>query len=323
MNTYVINKLKQEQGVKDLLLTPCFVIIKSEASKALIRLTGGDFVKRVIALVFAVLLIVCCFASCGKENTGKSDASTGFLSDEQFSTSVEDTVSTDRKLVKTAELGIETKKYDDFIKLINNKTAEVGGYIESSNTSGSSENLYGRNATITVRVPAEKLDDFVSLVGDAATIVYNNTRVEDITSEYIDVESRIAALEAEQEALIEMLKAANDVSQLLDIQARLSEVNGNLESYKAQLKVFSEQVKMSTVTMNIDEVDRESSAEQQGFWGEVGSRFSDNVYAIGQGLRAIAIWFISSLPYFAIIAVVAVVVIVVIRVSIKSSKKKK
>ncbi len=303
-------------------LTPCFVIIKMEALKALIRLAGGDFVKRVFAFVFAALFIVCCFASCGKESVNKGDSTMGYISDEQFSTSVDDTVSAERKLVKTAELSVETKKYDDFIKLINKKTTEMGGYIESSSTSGSSENLYGRNATITARIPAEKLDEFVSLVGDAATVVYNNTNVEDITSEYIDVESRIAALEAEQAALMEMIKKASDVNQLLDIQARLSEVNGNLESYKAQLKVFSEQVAMSTVTMNIDEVDRESAAEKRGFWSEVGSRLSDNVYNIGQGLRAIAIWFISSLPYFAIVAVLVVVVIVVIRIAKKSSKKK-
>ncbi len=279
--------------------------------------------KRIIAVMLAVLFTACCLVSCNAKYSGATDNSMGITNVENTSTSVENSVTSERKLIKNAELNIETKQYDDFIKFLNESISEAGGYIESSSMSDRTDSLYERSATIVARIPADKLDEFIDSVGDVATIVYNRTGIEDITAEYIDVESRISALEAEQASLKEMMKSAANVSELLEIQQRLSQVNGDLESYKSQLKVFSEQVALSTVTMYIDEVDREATGEKQGFWSEVGTRLFDNIYDIGQGLRAFAIFFISSLPYFAVIGVLAAVVIIIIRICIKSSRKKK
>lgn len=227
---------------------------------------------------------------------------------------IETPVSTSQKLIKTVDLAMETREFDTLLTNIQEKVTELGGYTENSNISGTS--YYGRGnryAWLRLRIPVEKLDGFVTTVSDLGNVTSKNESVDDITLQYVDTESHKKALETEQERLLTLMEQAENVDDIIQIESRLSEIRYELQNYESTLRTYDNQVNYSTVTIDINEVERESSPEKQSFGSELKTRLSDNIYRLGQDLRAFSIWFIASLPYFIILAAIAFVVIKVIR----------
>lgn len=199
-----------------------------------------------------------------------------------------------RKLIRNAELSVQTKTFDEFHAAVLQKTAALGGYVESSDVGSFSKLRYEH---LTLRIPADSLDVFLESVAGLGTVTNQETSVQDVTDKYIDVKSRLAAMEAEQETLLALLKKAENLTEILEIQDRLAQVRGSLESYKAQLQALDSQIDYSTVTMVVNEVERVTPQEQKGFFAEVRQNLAENMYSIGQGARNFALWFLSSLPY--------------------------
>lgn len=223
---------------------------------------------------------------------------------------------TSQKLIKTVSMDMETKEFDTLMENIRSKVEELGGYIENSEVSGSSYySVYeSRYAWMTLRIPADKLDGFVNIVSGLGNVTSKNESVQDITLQYVDVESHKKALETEQERLLQLLEQAESMEDIIAIESRLSEVRYELQSYGSTLRTFDNQVSYSTVNLNIREVERVTPVvEEQTFLEEIQYRLSDNLYDIRQGTRSFAIWFVSSLPYLLIWAAVIAVLVLLVR----------
>ena len=228
---------------------------------------------------------------------------------------MESVQNTSQKLIKTVGMSVQTKDFDDLLTNIKTTVADMGGYIESSEISGNSyySQNHNRNAWLTLRIPAERLDGFVTIVEELGNVTSKRESVEDITLRYVDVESHKEALVIEQERLMELLEQAESMEDIITIESRLSEVRYELQSYESTLRTYDNKVNYSTVSMDIFEVEREIKiAEERNFFEEITFRLGNNFYDIGRSLRNFAIWFISSLPYLLIWAVVIFVVIRVI-----------
>ena len=228
------------------------------------------------------------------------------------STGIDGVESSEQKLIKTVSLTMETREFDTLLENIQAKTAECGGYVESSEISGLSYyNTKGyRYAWMTLRIPAGRLDEFITVVSGLGNVTSKNESVQDVTLQYVDVESHIAALETEESRLLELMEQAESMEDIITIESRLSEIRYELQSYESRLRTYDNQVDYSTVTVSIDEVDRETVIEEDpGFFGEIRMRLSDNFYEIGQGLRNFGVWFISSLPYLVLICAAVWIVV--------------
>ena len=238
---------------------------------------------------------------------------------------VSKTAQVNRKLIRTFYIDIETKEFDDVLSGIQAKVDELGGYIEQSSLdSGSSYySNYNRYSNMTVRIPSDKLDGFVNNVKETANVTNISESTEDITLNYVDVESRKIALETERDRLLELLEKAETVEDIITIEGRLSEVRYQLESYTSQLRTFDNQVNYSTVHIDIREVDRETKVEPKTFWDEVTDEFGDSLYDLGRGFRNFAIWFLGSSPYIIFwAAVIGVIVFVLKMIGRKKSLKR-
>ena len=238
---------------------------------------------------------------------------------------ISETAQVNRKLIRTFDMQIETKEFDDVLSGIQAKVQELGGYIEQSSLDSGSAyySSYNRYSNMTVRVPSDKLDDFIQGVKDTANVTYISESTEDITLRYVDVESRKIALETERDRLLELLEKAETVEDIITIEGRLSEVRYQLESYASQLRTMDNQVDYSTVHINIHEVQRETNVEPKTFWEEVKEEFGDSLYDMGRGVRNFAIWFLGSSPYLLIWAVVIVMVVFGLRIAGKKRGLKK
>lgn len=226
-------------------------------------------------------------------------------------TDISATVTTDRKIVKTASLSIKTRDYDALMADILQKLEKYGGYVEQSQEYNY-DYANGRNASMNVKIPADKLEIFIEELSLTATVISKSISSEDITDSYIDVESRINALETEEKTLLGILEKAESLADVIELQGRISEVRAELESMKAKKLSYDGMVAYSGVSIDISEVERVVEGDDT-FFGEVKERLLNNLYDLSDFLRELAIGFISSLPYLALAAIGGVIVIVIIK----------
>lgn len=222
---------------------------------------------------------------------GSSSGSSGALGGVTNGSGSSDTVLDDRKIIKTVHESVQTDSYDSFITALGEAVSSAGGYISSREERG--ENYYNKNNLrhlyTVIRIPADKLDSFTEAVDAAAVVTSFTESVNDVTTAYIDVESRIAVLEAEEVALLSMLGAATTVDTALEIRTRLLTVQSDLASLRNQKESYDDRIAYSTVYLTVNEV-RVAVTENPGFLEEVRAEFSDNLYDLEQSFRAFGVW---------------------------------
>lgn len=227
------------------------------------------------------------------------------------------------KIIKTVELHAQTKDYTAYINGVTASVNSLGGYVEKSSTDlGNGSSTYNRNAMLIVRIPTEKLDEFLVKAGENGKITSITEQQQNVTLEYVDIESRISAFKTERDTLTKLLAEAASLENVLAIQERLSEVNYEIENYTAQLRVLENRVSYSTVTMNIWEVERVTE-EEPSLWTQIKDRFSDNLDDMADMLRNLVIDIVGGIPVILPVAVIAVVAIIIIRKIWKKRKAKK
>lgn len=209
-------------------------------------------------------------------------------------------VDTQRKLIRTVSMSLETVQFDSLMDSITKKVTELGGYIENSNISGSSIRYGGernqRSAQITARIPADNLLAFITEVEENGNVTGKQESVEDVTLNYADVESRKKTLEVEQERLWELLEKADTTEAIITLESRLSEIRYQLESYESQLRLMANQVSYSTVNLYVDEVSLFTPTKEETVWQRIRRGFLENLESVGNALTNLLVWLISTSP---------------------------
>lgn len=303
--------------------------------------------------VWALALVTLLLGGCGSKADRSSataadmemaeeaayDADGAYLSDDIYSVDsaeVTDDVAEDgaatpqvedtsRKLIKNVNLSVETETFEELLATITEKTESFSGYIEESYTYNGS-NYYGRgtrNASMTVRIPAQHLDAFLSSVSEVSNVISRNDSVSDVTLQYVDMESHKKALTAEQDRLLELLEQAESVEDIITIESRLSDVRYQIESMESQLRTLQNQVSYSTVYLDIQEVEKLTPVEEQTRGEMIREGFVDSLYGVGNGLLDFGTAVIIDLPYLVVWAAVILLVILIIRLLRKHRKNKK
>lgn len=244
-------------------------------------------------------------AENGKETANSADTENGQSS---------------RKLIRTFNLDAETTDFDNLVTQLQQETQNLGGYVESSYVNGNSyytEN--SRYASLTLRIPKDKTNDFLGTVGEMANVTSKSENVEDVTLTYTDLKSHVEALQAEQEQLMKLMEQAKTVEDTMSIQSRLTDVRYELESYMSQLKVYDNQVDYDTVNISIQEVKNETPTGELSIGQKMLNGLENSLRAIAESAKNLCIWFVASIPYFVILFAVIFAVVSIIK---KIRKKK-
>ena len=233
------------------------------------------------------------------------------------------TIADERKIIETISLRIQTREFDELLDKVNAQVNELGGYIESSTVSGREFGSYSnRSARLEVRIPSAVSDKFTAYISENSAVVSRNVSTEDITLKYVDMESRVNALESEKTALEAILEQASTVSEIIEVRDKLTNVIYEIESYKSQLKTYDNLVEYTTITMDIDEVDKIVIKEDKGVWERIGTNLVNNFAGVWKGLKEIFVFLISIIPILLPFRVIAGVTLTIIHV-VKKSKQKK
>ena len=221
------------------------------------------------------------------------------------------------KIVRTFKLDVETQEFDDLIKKLDSEIGSLGGYVEESEIRGRSfYNSEGnRDASITARIPMDKVDEFVKAVGESANVVNRQESTENVTLQYMDIEGRKKVLEIEQDRLFDLLGKAESMETIITLESRLSEIRYELQYYGTTLRIYDNKVEYGTVDLSIREVGKLTPpVEIQLTLGtRIISGLSYTLYNIIEGFEDFLVWFVVNLPYLLIWAVVITVFLLVIK----------
>lgn len=229
-----------------------------------------------------------------------------------------------QKLVRTMNIEAETDDLDAFLTEMKSKMQSLGGYMENQSlrNGGSTATRRYRHANMTIRIPADRLGEFVDHVSGASNVIYYNENADDITLRYVATQSRVTALETEQQRLLELLAKAENMGDLLQIEERLTAVRTELEQVTSQMRLFDNMVDYGTVQLTITEVQEYTVVEEQTVWQKIGSGLSENWKGLCSGAEWLFVFFITSLPYLIPIGAIITCVIVAAKRAKKKSEKK-
>ena len=294
--------------------------------KKMLATTKNILVWMIVA-VLLLSLTACGAASKESSNAGAAadryySAENGLVAEKPSSSQAQ--LPENRKLIQRVRLQAETEDMDTLLEKVNTRIEELGGYVEGQqihNGSAYSGSRY-RNAELTIRIPAEKLGAFVSDVSAVSNIVSSNQTTEDVTLSYVATESRIKALETEQERLLELLAQAETMDDLLTIESRLTDVRSELEQVNSTLRLYDNQVDYSTVNLSVTEVREFTVVEEpETVWQRIGAGFMESLEDIGDGFVELFVFLVVNFPYLVIMGAILVVIILVIRTRIKKKKE--
>lgn len=248
--------------------------------------------------------------SDGSTNEDKSDTSTEFA----------------RKIIEHVSITIETKQFDNLLQTLYDKCDELGGYIESERIRprSSYERGDGRYANIVYRIPLDKSDEFVSFVNGSGEITDKTMSTEDVTLRYVDVESRLMALQTERDSLNALLANATDIDAIIAIHDRLTDVIYEIESANSELRTMDNLVDYTTITLCIEEVETYTPAVKElTVWEEIAEKFTGNVEQIKEDAIDVFIFVVSESPYLLMYAIVIVIIVFVLSRCSKKQKEKR
>lgn len=293
--------------------------------------------KRILSLLMVVLLVSVLFTACGgssteayydnampQEEAKEAPAAGEGIYGASNSTTASD-ANTGQKLIKRVNIDAETEDLSALLPQLTNKISELGGYIESQELyNGSLYSSYrSRRVNLTIRIPAERLGEFTTQVEGISNVVNYSETTDDVTLQYVDTESRVKALEVEQERLLELLAKAETMSDLLEIEDRLTDVRYELESYASQLRTLQNKVSYATVYLYVDQVKVYTEVEPQTVWQRITGGFSENLTDIGEGLTDFFVWAAVYSPQLIFWAIVIAAAVVFIRRKTKRVKVSK
>lgn len=226
---------------------------------------------------------------------------------------------TSRKLIKTVNIRAESEDFDVLVPALQKQVEDLGGYIESISVYDvnsyyvEEQRVKQRCASLTARVPKEKLDGFLAQVGEQTNVTSRSENVEDVTLQYVDLESHKKVLRTEQERLLALMEKAESVEDIIAIEGRLSEVRYQLESMESQLRTYDNQIDYSTLYLTIEEVRSYSAPETATVWQRIESGFKKSLADIGIGIQNFAIGLVIDIPYLVAGLVSIVVIILILR----------
>ncbi len=110
---------------------------------------------------------------------------------------------------------------------------------------------FGGFGTLTLSVPSDQLDVALDQLAKIGTVLQRNTTAQDVTSQYIDTQSRLKTMTASVARVRALMAEAKDLGQVVQLEGELSRRESDLESLQSQMDALKTSVERSTVTVSL------------------------------------------------------------------------
>ncbi len=209
---------------------------------------------------------------------------------------------TQRKLIKNGSMTLVVDNLEQTRNDVVGLIEKHGGYVSNEQYSNWE---HSSSYNLTVRIPCDKFDGFVAEVeAGKGKIESKSMYINDVTAEYIDLETRLNTKRSYLERYKQLLKSAKSVQEIVSIEDKIRSLEEEIDSTVGQLKYLTNQVDYSTLHLQIRHDDTNFDPHHpdhgQGFW----QRFSQSLSSGMRGLVDFAFFLVRIWPAWIIILLV-------------------
>ena len=209
-----------------------------------------------------------------------------------------------RKIIKTGNMDIRTEQFSKTIDELTECVMSLGGYIENSSIQGTSfynKGSNNRTATLRIRIPEAQFDHFINRGNEFGNVSYLACNSEDITSAYVDTETRLKTLKVQYDRLLSLLEKSGTLKELFEIEQEISQVTYEIENLKGTLNEYDALVDMSTLTIQVQEVKEIRQDQGLSFGKEVQQVFKDSIRELITMSKNIVLCLVAIVPFMIIL----------------------
>lgn len=231
----------------------------------------------------------------------------------------------DAKLVRRAELYVETTEFDQAAQRLNEMVNQAGGYFERAAVEGGSyrnvnANRYG---TYVIRVPEGAYTGFLQDAGELGYLASKTESTENISTQYYDTEARLKTLRTKQERLQALLAQAEVMEDIIALESALSDVEYEIEQYSSTMNRYDSLVSFSTIDLTLQEVTKvtEEPGETSSLGAKISAGFSASLEGLVDGFQDMLIWISYHVFSLAVLAAAAAAGVVIGRGALRRRRK--
>ena len=147
-----------------------------------------------------------------------------------------------RHIIYTAQMTVSVFNLEDAMAKAESLPETHGGYIQSMS-----------EGNLVLRIPSKKLKKAMEEVADYGVVDHRSLQAADVTAEFVDVDSRIRALQETQKQLLELLTKARTVQEALEVRQALDGITTELEVLKGRMRQLENMIGYSTLTLSLYE----------------------------------------------------------------------
>lgn len=162
--------------------------------------------------------------------------------------------SVERIVIQNADIAIVVSDVEGQLNEIQIMAETMGGFVVASNLyqTYTNNSVLVLEATITIRVPAERLDEALDSLKAGAIEVRSETRSgQDVTAEYVDLKSRLKNYEAAERELSRLLENAATTEDVINIFNQLAYYREQIEITKGQIQYYEEAAALSAISIRL------------------------------------------------------------------------
>ena len=237
-----------------------------------------------------------------------------------------------RLVIMNADLGIVVSDPAASLESITRMAQDMEGFVVASRLyKVSTDNgIIVPEASITIRVPAEKLttamDQIKALVKDPKIdITSENVSGQDVTKEYVDLQSQLTNLEQAEIQLQKIMDSATKTEDVMMVYNQLVQVRQQIEMIKGQMKYYEDSARMSAINVTLQAQEKVAPLTI-GSWQPAGVA-RNAIQALLNTLKFIAnaaIWItLYILPTLLIVGLIVWLAVIIILAIFRRGKKNK
>ena len=222
----------------------------------------------------------------------------------------------EEKIIRSASFTLKTVAYDADLESLQQLTASVGGRVEHLSSSGDQKSGQLRRASLTLRIPSSRLDEFLAGAEQIGDVTAMTQEMEDVSGSYYDIQNRLETQQEKMKRLQSLMASAQDVSDLIEIESAIADTQYYIDLYSGNLKNYDSRVAYSSVSVSIQET-RVTEITTVTLGQRILTGLQDSLEGLGEFLEDMLVFLVAALPWLAILGIV----ILIVRLIVKRRKR--
>jgi hypothetical protein len=203
------------------------------------------------------------------------------------------------QLIKKANLGLSVQNVEKAIQGVTRITASHQGDLLGLDDQIPKDDTTRRKATLSLRVPANQLEDALFALSKLGVTESRSIQVDDVSSQLVDFESRLRNLRKSEATVLKIMDRSGSVGDVLKVSQELGEIRNSIEQIDGQVQNLKQQVAYSTVNLILEEAIAQTP-QGRSLGNQLQESWAQSTHSMGvltTRLIQLGVWILVFSPY--------------------------